>query len=238
MLLGSVRFGQSYSDIAKILWELKSAGLPAADAMAGLQANQALVVAGAGDIAQSTRLTAGLFRTYGNEIKGATSSQEKFARIAELLATVVYESQGDMNDMVNALKYTVSTADVAGIKLDELAALIAVMNDKMLFGSKAGTSLNNAFLELAKNLDDVVTHFDLVVDRSRPLGDQLIPIVRQMQNRFKGTNMTLEEMSNLFDDFNIRGGRAWAAIITSGDRLFDILEKTRGLREQLIILNS
>jgi len=223
LLEGSVQFGQNYKDMANILWELKSAGLSASDSMAGFETNQKLVIAGAANVNEATRLTSGLFRTFGKDIEGATNSQEKFRRIGEVLATVVYESQGNMDDLVQAFKNVISTADIAAVPLGTVAAAIGTLNNKMLFGSKAGTSLNSSFLELAKNYDKLVAAFNLKIDPTKTIGDQFLSVLKQLQDRFKGTAMNMQEMSVLFDSMNIRGGRSLAGLITSGDDFWKML---------------
>ena len=235
MLLGARAFGQSYQDIGTIMWELKSAGLSASATMAGLETNQRLVIAGVSDINNATRLTAGLFRAYGASLAGATNDMERFQRIGDVLAYTLNQSQIDLDGLVQGYKFASSTAELTGLSFEDLSAILGVLNNRMLYGTTAGTSLVNAFIQLSKNWEKVVEKFNVKIDPTKTAASQMMSIIGQLHDRFGDSQLSLQQLSDLFDSFNIRGGRAIAALIKGypeliqmQDDLSDSLGKVNG----------
>lgn len=213
LLNGAREFGQTYKDIGTILWELKSAGLSASATFAGLETNQRLVVAGVSDINNATRLTAGLFRAYGDSLKGVTGDMEKFQRIGDVLAYTLNQSQIDLDGLVQGYKFASSTAELTGLSFEDLSAVLAVLNNRMLYGTTAGTSLVNAFIQLSKNWQKVIDTFNVKIDPTKSAASQMMSVIKQLHDRFGETDLSLQQLSDLFDQFNVRGGRAIAALI-------------------------
>jgi TP901 family phage tail tape measure protein len=205
LIMGAVQFGQTYENVGKIMWELKSAGLSAQQSFAALETVQKLVSLGAEDINQSTRMMAGLYRSFGNDIKGATTEAEKFAEIGGIIGYVLNKSQGDVNDITQAFKYAGGAAKATGISLQEMAATILVANNAMLYGSSAGTGFAQAILNVSKKWKEYNRDFNLAIDPNKPL--KWAEIINTLAKNQHLLNQEVGALGELAKDSNVRALR-------------------------------
>jgi TP901 family phage tail tape measure protein len=169
LAIGSVAYGKSVKEVGEMLWELKSAGLSGVEAFASMDSAQKLIMAGGEDVAQTTRILVGLYKQFGDEIKGAGSQQEKFAEIAGTLAFVNIKSAATIDTLIQSYKYSAGTAKALGVSFNELSAAIAVSNNRMLFGSTAGTGMNQLMINMTKNWRQFAREFNIAIDPNKPL---------------------------------------------------------------------
>jgi len=223
LIAGAIQFGQKYEDVAKVLWELKSAGLSVTETFAGQETVQKLIIAGATDLNMTARLTAGLYRAFKDEIKGAYTEQDKFAEIGGEVAYVLNKSQANMDDLMQSYKYATGIAKATGVSFNELSAAILVANNRLLFGSTAGTGFAQALLNIAKNWRKFAKDFDITIDPTKTLN--YIDFINQLAKNQDLVNAKIEAMGRLSEDSNVKALRFLISNIQGVKELNDVYEQ-------------
>jgi TP901 family phage tail tape measure protein len=162
-------------------------------------------------MAEAIRLTVGLYRNFGDSITTATTPMEKMAYVGDTLAFALNKSAADMNDIMQAFKYVASTANLAGVSIEEVTAGLIVLHNHMIRGSTAGMSLNMMFVQLSKNAGKIAEAFNLKIDTTKPL--DLVDILKQIDTSGVAANKSLDDLAKMFTNFEVRAARAFATLI-------------------------
>lgn len=122
---------------------LASAGFSAQEIMKAMPGLLDLAAVSGGDVALASENTATALRGFGLEASEAGHVADVFARAAA-------DTNAEVGDMGEALKYVAPVANSMGISLEETAAAIGIMSDAGIKGSQAGTTLRGALSRLAR----------------------------------------------------------------------------------------
>ena len=202
---------ESLIDIARVLYHLGSAGLTAEEQLAGFTHVVDLNTATLGKMDQTARLVAGAYRVFGKSMKESIGTSEKFKEISDILAVTYSREQIELSEISAAFGYVASAAGILDINLMSLIGTIGFLSSSMLKGSKAGTSLMNAFLKMAQKTDLLKEKFGIVFDPNKPL--DFVAVMEKLHASLGRTEMSTKTLKNLFGVFGIRGGRAIATIL-------------------------
>jgi TP901 family phage tail tape measure protein len=211
LVINAIAFGKTYKETAEIMWELKSAGLSVNQTYASMDAVQKLIYAGAQDINTASRITAGLYKQFGNEVKGATTEQQRFNEIAGTLAFINIKSQATIDTLMQSYKYAGAIAKASGVSFNELSAAIGVANNAMLYASTAGTGLSQAILSAIKNYKELARISGLAFDPQKPL--QFSAFIHALAQNQDLVNKKIGAMGELAKASNVRGLRALLALV-------------------------
>lgn len=169
---------------------LASAGFGANEIMAAMPGLLDLAAVSGGDVALASENAATALRGFGLEASQAGHVADVFARAAA-------DTNAEVADMGEAMKYIAPVANAMGISLEESAAAIGIMSDAGIKGSQAGTSLRGALSRLAKPTDPMIAKMDELglsfydaEGNMKSLKDQ----VGMLQQAFKG--LTPEQQQN------------------------------------------
>lgn len=103
------------------------------------------------DLAQASGGLIGLDiagRTVVNTMRTFGLTTKDTAHIADILAGAANKSTIDIEDMVTSLRYVGPAAHTAGLSLDDVAQSLAILGDRGIRGSTAGTSLRGILVAL------------------------------------------------------------------------------------------
>jgi TP901 family phage tail tape measure protein len=132
----SVQFGQSIQTMTKARYDIVSAGFSdAADSAMVLRESARLAVAGVSTVAE----TADLLTT---AINGLGLSAKDASRVADVLFQTVRKGKTTMSQLSSAFGPVFATARVAGVEIEELAAVMASLTVKGVATAEAATALN------------------------------------------------------------------------------------------------
>lgn len=169
---------------------LASAGFNANEIMAAMPGLLDLAAVSGGDVALASENAATALRGFGLDAGQAGHVADVFARAAA-------DTNAEVADMGEAMKYIAPVANAMGISLEESAAAIGIMSDAGIKGSQAGTSLRGALSRLAKPTDPMIAKMDELglsfydaEGNMKSLKDQ----VGMLQQAFKG--LTPEQQQN------------------------------------------
>ncbi|MHA1287299.1 MAG: phage tail tape measure protein, partial [Candidatus Thorarchaeota archaeon] len=126
-------------------------------AMAGFNADQAiaalplvvnLATAANVDLARSSDIASDALGAFNLTSKDAETQTANLARITDVFAKTTTSANTDMEQMFEAMVDGGPVMTAAGQSIETFAALVGTMADAGLKGSKAGTTLKNAVLQL------------------------------------------------------------------------------------------
>lgn len=169
---------------------LASAGFSAQEIMKAMPGLLDLAAVSGGDVALASENTATALRGFGLEASEAGHVADVFARAAA-------DTNAEVGDMGEALKYVAPVANSMGIPLEETAAAIGIMSDAGIKGSQAGTTLRGALSRLARptkamqdTMDNLGVSFYDADGKMKPLKTQ----VELLKKAFEG--LTPEQQQN------------------------------------------
>ncbi|TKN41906.1 phage tail tape measure protein [Enterococcus faecium] len=169
---------------------LASAGFSAQEIMKVMPGLLDLAAVSGGDVALASENTATALRGFGLEASEAGHVADVFARAAA-------DTNAEVGDMGEALKYVAPVANSMGISLEETAAAIGIMSDAGIKGSQAGTTLRGALSRLARptkamqdTMDNLGVSFYDADGKMKPLKTQ----VELLKKAFEG--LTPEQQQN------------------------------------------
>ena len=143
VLKASVQFGIATDDIAKGLYNILSAAIPAEDSLAVLGTSSRAAVAGLSNVAQSADTITGVLNAYGLEASQAE-------HVSDILFTTVKRGKTTFAELSNNLGKLTAIAATAGISMEEVGASIATVTRNAIPTDITITGLRQAFSTLLK----------------------------------------------------------------------------------------
>lgn len=135
----------SATEAAAGIENLAKAGVSAEDVLSGgLSGALDLAAAGEMQVADAAEAAAGAMAQF--KLEG-----EDVPHIADLLAAGAGKAQGEVSDMVMALKQAGTVSAQTGLSLEETVGSLAAMAEQSLLGSDAGTSFKTMLAALTPN---------------------------------------------------------------------------------------
>lgn len=169
---------------------LASAGFDANEIMSAMPGLLDLAAVSGGDVALASENAATALRGFGLDAS-------KAGHVADVFARAAADTNAEVADMGEAMKYIAPVANAMGISLEESAAAIGIMSDAGIKGSQAGTSLRGALSRLAKPTDPMIAKMEELglsfydaEGNMKSLKDQ----IGMLQHAFKG--LTPEQQQN------------------------------------------
>jgi len=163
----------SARESAEGMENLASAGFGAQEIMAAMPGLLDLAAVSGGDVALASESAASALRGFGLEASQAGHVADVFARAAA-------DTNAEVTDMGEAMKYIAPVANAMGLSLEETAAAIGIMSDAGIKGSQAGTTLRGALSRIAKPtkamqgaMDELGIAFYDAEGNMKPLSSQL-----------------------------------------------------------------
>jgi TP901 family phage tail tape measure protein len=138
----------SATQSAEALNFLAMAGFDAKGAIAALPGVVDLATAAGIELSEATDIASDSLGAFGLATKDATQLGVNLARVNDVLAATTTSANTNMEDMFEAIKEGASTATQAGASIETFSAMVAVMANAGIKGSKSGTTLKNVFLNL------------------------------------------------------------------------------------------
>ncbi len=237
---GMVRFGVDAKFAAESLYQLGSAGLSAQEALAALQPVMALIRATEGDVGETTKIVAGLYNVLKDSIEPNIEMATKFRIISDVMSQVFKDHQVEINELNQSYRYSIAAADSLGLNFYELSALIGIMNDNMVKGSRAGRGFAKVLQHMAKQPLEVAQSFVLLAEHmgiplkvyEKLAGPEVrkmtaMDMLREMSKIVKASGKSFEELGRIFEDFGMVGGRALAPLLLNMDKIDSEITRLR-----------
>ena len=192
----------SLKDAYNIQYALNSAGLNAAEAMAGAPTVGKVSIITGGSAETVGEVQATVFNNIGQQLKG--NNEERFKRIGELLTRTQFKFQiRDFGQLGESMKFGTQAMSSWNVELAQGLTLIGQLNSAGLQGSQAGTAFSAMLRQLPKAQKDF--KIDLVRDSKGQL--DLLATLEQIDEAtmFMGQNEKAAALQNTFGDEGARG---------------------------------
>ena len=137
----------SATESADALSYMALAGWDAEQMAAGLEPSLKLAGASGMQLAECTDIVTDTMSMFGMKASEAT-------KMTDMLAYAQANSNTDVQQLGEALKYCGASANAMGYDLADTTALLGTFADQGLKGSSAGTTLNAMFRDMKKNAED------------------------------------------------------------------------------------
>ena len=203
LLKMSGEFGQSTSTLSKGLYDILSAGIPAADAMKVLEVASRAAIGGMTDTATSVDALTTVLNSYGLEASRASD-------VSDVLFQIVKDGKITYAQLAENIGKLAPTAKTAGMTIREMGAAIATMV-KVEAPERAMTAIRAAMFHAAKageTLFDLVRKFkgaDLETILGAGIEKRAAQGVAILANNFD----VLEEEMKKFQDVSGAAGAAY-----------------------------
>lgn len=118
-------------------------------------------------------------------------------RITNLFAATSFSSSASVADLATAMRYAGSTAALAGISVEETAAMIGKLRDRGLEASQAGTTLRMALAQLLNQTDKgaaALAKYGLTYADVNPEVNSLAEII----GKFEGNTLGAKDAVDIF----------------------------------------
>ncbi|MDT2594344.1 phage tail tape measure protein [Lactococcus petauri] len=169
---------------------LASAGFDASEIMQAMPGLLDLAAVSGGDVALASENAA-------TALRGFNLDASQAGHVADVFARAAADTNAEVADMGEAMKYIAPVANAMGLSIEEVSAAIGIMSDAGIKGSQAGTSLRGALSRLAKPtkpmigvMNDLGLSFYDAEGKMKPLKDQ----IGMLKDAFKG--LTPEQQQN------------------------------------------
>lgn len=156
---------------------------------------------GAMDMAEASDIASNTMHGFGLEAKD-------LARVVDVLAFASVNSNTNVKQLGTAMSYAAPVAAAAGAKLEDVAAIMAVMADNGIKASRAGTAVRRAYVNLMAPTGKIKDTLDsLGVSTRKNTGEMksMVDIMREMVK--SGANE-----ADLTKIFGARAVAGWAAV--------------------------
>lgn len=180
----------SASEAAAGMENMASAGFNTSEIMASMGGVLDLAAVSGGDVAMASENAATAVRGFGLEASEA-------GHVADVFAKAAADTNAEVADMGEAMKYVAPVASSLGLSIEETAAAIGIMSDAGIKGSQAGTTLRGALSRLAKptdvmqaKMDELGISFFDAEGNMKPLDG----IISDLEGSFEG--LTKEQQAN------------------------------------------
>lgn len=209
-------------EAAEGLVALGMAGLNAQQAMGALTPSLQLAQIGMIDVYQSADIMTNVMLGFGMSIETTSESLKNATLVTDVLAAAITNSNSTIKEMSKSLSYVAPIAHAAGGSIQETVAALETFHNVGIKGSRAGTALRRAYVNLLEPTDKVANKLrDLGVSVRDTEGDmyELTTIMMELEK----AGATTADLVTIF------GVRAAPAMIAFAANLDDIVKETNRL---------
>jgi len=210
----TMQYGIAVQDTTKVLYQMASAGLSAAESQAILNDVLKLSMAVQGDSNTLGKLTV-------QTLKGFGMSMEESSELTDKFAHTINKSLIEWQDLASAVKFAMPFFVSTGQSVDQLLGSVQILTDRALEAGIAGRGLRQAMAEFAEGAGDATTKFAemgvTVVDAE----GNMLQLTEIAQNfaAVVGTEVAndTELLTLLLQDLNVRGATAFIHLVQNAD---------------------
>jgi TP901 family phage tail tape measure protein len=217
----SIHFGEGTGTLAKGLYDILSASIPAEKALSVLAVSAKAAKAGVTDTGIAADAITTILNAYG-------LSADKAADVSDFLFSVVRRGKTTFAELAPSIGLVATTAASAGVGMDEFGAAIATMTRRGIKTENAITALNAIIATFLKPTDDAAKYakrlgFELssatiksiglkgVFEKIAKLPPDAISRIFPNKRAIRGVLPALQSMEGFNDDIKIMKNRAGAA---------------------------
>ncbi len=202
---------------------LGMAGLNAQQAMGALTPSLQLAQIGMIGVYESADIMTNVMLGFSMSIDSTADSLKNATRVTDILAAAITNSNSTIKEMAKSLSYVAPVAHAAGGSIEETVAALETFHNVGIKGSRAGTALRRAYVNLLEPTDKVAGVLRRLGVSVRDTEGNMYDLTEIMQELEKAGASTADIVS-------IFGVRAAPAMIAFQANLKDIIRETNRLK--------
>jgi TP901 family phage tail tape measure protein len=222
-----VIFGRNTDEIGTAMYQLGSAGLTLEQSVAAIGPTMDLVVGTGAEVNEISKMLAATFNILSQQAALTGNALADFSRISDVIAVTFRDNQIEMDEFVQALKFTVPIAHQVGVSFEQLAATLGTLHTQGMKAGLAGRQLRTIFFKLASNRKEFEKAFKEVgieIDPRGPLN--FIKIMQDVGAALKGNRLTAQQLEDVLNVMGIRSAGTFLALADSIGLLNQNMELT------------
>tara|TARA_R110000737_G_scaffold76921_3_gene107821 strand:+ start:1574 stop:3991 length:2418 start_codon:yes stop_codon:yes gene_type:complete len=212
-------------DVAALQLEYSRLGFSASEIMQVQEATLNLAQATGTDLAQAAEVAGSTVRQYGLDVS-------ETGKVTDVMAASFSASALTIDTFQDAMSYVGPVAKTAGVTLQETAAMLGVLANSGIKGSKAGTSLKRILEEMQGTSGTLTERFQQLGEKGISLTGAMDEVGRRSATSLIVLSDGAEQVKTLTNEFNNSKGAAKA--------MSDIMNDTAmgGLKEMTSALEG
>uniref|UniRef100_UPI003F68ED73 phage tail tape measure protein n=1 Tax=Streptococcus pluranimalium TaxID=82348 RepID=UPI003F68ED73 len=172
----------SATEVAQAQEMMASAGFEVKSILEAMPGVMNLAAVSGGDMALASEAAATAVNMFGLEASQST-------HVADVFAQAAADTNAEVGDMAEALKYVGTVAGSLGITLEETAAAVGILSNAGIKGSQAGTTLRTSLARLTdptKKMRGVMEELGLEFFNADGSMKSLSGITQELQTKMEG----------------------------------------------------
>ncbi len=213
-------------EVASLQTEFAKLGFTATEITKVTESTLALAQASGSDLARAAEVAGSTLRAFGLDAS-------ETGRVADVMAKSFSSSALDMEHFANSMSFVAPVAKSAGMSIQETSAMLAVLANAGIKGSKAGTALRRIISEIGATGKPVSEALKDLASKGLNLADAKDEVGRSAQSALLILSEGVEQIKPLTKEFENSAGAANAMATEMGDNALGASKRLESAMEGL-----
>ena len=215
-------------EVAQLQTEFAKLGFTATEITKVTESTLALAQASGSDLARAAEVAGSTLRAFGLDAS-------ETGRVADVMAKSFSTSALDMEHFANSMSFVAPVAKSAGMSIEETSAMLAVLANAGIKGSKAGTALRRIISEIGATGKPVSEALKDLASKGLNLADAKDEVGRSAQSALLILSEGVDQIKPLTKEFENSAGAANAMATEMGDNALGASKRLESAMEGLMI---
>jgi len=213
-------------EVAQLQTEFAKLGFTATEITKVTESTLALAQASGSDLARAAEVAGSTLRAFGLDAS-------ETGRVTDVMATSFSSSALDMETFANSMSFVAPVAKSAGMSIEETSAMLAVLANAGIKGSKAGTALRRIISEIGATGKPVSEALKDLATQGIGLADAKDEVGRSAQSALLILSEGVDQIKPLTTEFENSAGAAKEMADIMGDNAFGASKRLESAMEGL-----
>lgn len=218
----------SAREVASLQTEFAKLGFTATEITKVTESTLALAQASGSDLARAAEVAGSTLRAFGLDAS-------ETGRVTDVMAKSFSTSALDMEHFANSMAFVAPVAKSAGMSIEETSAMLAVLANAGIKGSKAGTALRRIISEIGATGKPTAEALKDLASKGLNLADAKDEVGRSAQSALLILSEGVDQISPLTEEFKNSGGAAQEMADIMGNTAFGASKRLESAMEGLMI---
>jgi phage-related minor tail protein len=216
----------SAREVAGLQTEFAKLGFTATEITKVTESTLALAQASGSDLARAAEVAGSTLRAFGLDAS-------ETGRVTDVMAKSFSTSALDMEHFANSMSFVAPVAKSAGMSIEETSAMLAVLANAGIKGSKAGTALRRIISEIGATGKPVSEALKDLASKGLNLADAKDEVGRSAQSALLILSEGVDQIKPLTKEFENSAGAAKEMADIMGDNAFGASKRLESAMEGL-----
>ena len=213
-------------EVAQLQTEFAKLGFTATEITKVTESTLALAQASGSDLARAAEVAGSTLRAFGLDAS-------ETGRVTDVMAKSFSTSALDMEHFANSMSFVAPVAKSAGMSIEETSAMLAVLANAGIKGSKAGTALRRIISEIGATGKPTAEALKDLASKGLNLADAKDEVGRSAQSALLILSEGVDQIKPLTKEFENSAGAAQEMADIMGDNAFGAGKRLESAMEGL-----